>query len=214
VGNDPINATDPSGLCPQCIAAIWGGLSGGISGGISGWMTAGSNATRAEKVTDALIGGAVGIGVGAATGAALQPQLASVLSVQAVAGVLGTVVSNPATTAITQAVNSQPIRPMENFTWGNVTPGLVGAVAGPATVGAARVGATLVNATLGGVQSITGASSAGLIGIEGKIFGGATEMLSSAVNGVVAGALGASQPTPPYVTPSSAYYGNSVSWSK
>ena len=105
-------------------------------------------------------------------------------------------------------------------------------------------GATLVNATLGGMQSITGASTASLVAVEGKIFGGATEMLSGTVNGVVAGALGASQPTPPYATtgsgggtqslqsfselsaplntgnlpgggtPSSAYYGNTLPQSK
>lgn len=106
---------------------------------------------------------------------------------------LGTVASNPATTAITQAMNNQPVRPMENFTWKNLTPGLVGSVVGPAAVGAARIGATMVNAPFAGVQAITGGAGAPLIAIEGQAFGRATEVLSGVVSGVTSGSLGAAQ---------------------
>jgi len=197
VANNPTNFTDPTGeIIPLSVAgAIWGGLSGGIAGGISGLMTAGPNASNWDKLKNATIGATVGIGVGAASGAVLQPQLASVLAVQAVSGIIGTAVSNPATTAITQATNNQPLHPFDNFTMKDLSPGFVASVAGPAAVGVARVGATLVNATLAGVQSVTGASSASLIAIEGNAFGRATELLSSTVNGLVAGALGANQTT-------------------
>jgi RHS repeat-associated protein len=200
VANSPTNFTDPSGeFIPLSAAgAIWGGISGVISGGISGYMTAGPNADFWSSVKSASIGAAVGGAVGAAAGAALQPQIASVLAVQAVSGVLGTVASNPATTAITQAVNNQPVRPMENFTMKDLSPGFVASVAGPAAVGVARMGASLVNATSAGVQSVTGASGASLIGIEGQAFGRATDVLSGTVNGLVTGALGASQPAAPY----------------
>jgi RHS repeat-associated protein len=50
VGNNPVNANDPSGHCPWCIGATIGGLAGGVSAynaGARGWDLAGSVAVGA-----------------------------------------------------------------------------------------------------------------------------------------------------------------------
>ena len=163
VGNNPINFTDPEGLCPWCVGAAWGGLSGAISGSISGWMTAGPNASFGEKLRNGSIGLAVGLGVGAAAGAAFQPQAASVLAIQATSGVLGAFVANPATTAITQKLDNQKIQPFQNFTAPKLAPAVVGALAGPAAVGAARIATGLANGTLAAAGSLAGGTTANLI---------------------------------------------------
>jgi len=79
------------------------------------------------------------------------------------------------------------------FTWDNLTPGLVGSVAGPAAVGAARIGASLVNAPVAATQAITRTTAPLPFDIGSKSFGRATEVLSGVVSGSTAGSLGAAQ---------------------
>jgi RHS repeat-associated protein len=83
VGNDPLNNSDPTGLCPTCITGIFGGL---LGGGIE----AGMQYAKSGKITDggaifreAAIGAGAGLtGVGAA---ALVTRGAAVLKVSGIA---------------------------------------------------------------------------------------------------------------------------------
>jgi RHS repeat-associated protein len=194
VTNDPVNNIDPEGeALLNAAGAIWGGVSGAISGGISGWMTAGKNASLREKIRNTAIGSVVGGAVGTVSGALLQPHLSSTLAVQAVSGVIGSVAANPATTAISQAIDKKPIKPLENFTLKKLAPGAIGAVAGPAAVGAARVGSAMVNSTLAGVGSLAGGTATRLLPVNGypasTAFSAVENLLASVVSGTVGGGL-------------------------
>lgn len=65
VQGNPIDYSDPNGLCPHCLAAtVVGGVFGAISGGYGAFVGGG-------KLSDVLIGAAIGGVGGAITGAAL-----------------------------------------------------------------------------------------------------------------------------------------------
>jgi hypothetical protein len=191
VNNSPVNFTDPSGeIALNAGGAIIGGVAGGLSGAVSGWMTSKPNASLGDKLINLSIGAGIGAGVGAISGALLQPQLSSALAVQAVTGFLGATVANPATTAISQAIDRKPIKPFENFTIAKLAPGWIGSLAGPAAVGTARLATGLASSTLASLGSLAGGATATKLlplGTEG--FENTTGILSGIVSGYVEGTL-------------------------
>jgi RHS repeat-associated protein len=155
VGGDPVDFTDPTGEWGLAGAA-WGALSGGISGWITAYNTTGGS------VIGATLGATSGLVAGAAVGAVnpLQAITVGQLAGATVGGILG----NVGNTALTQAANKQPIKPLANLSWGTVGVSLAGGVGGVAAAGAVKMGATLVNSGVLGttalIDSIAGGTAA------------------------------------------------------
>lgn len=66
VANDPVNWTDPSGLCPWCIGAVVGG----VASGVSAYLAGGDARTIAVSAAVGAVAGAASMGVSAFTSSA------------------------------------------------------------------------------------------------------------------------------------------------
>ncbi|MDZ4211147.1 MAG: RHS repeat-associated core domain-containing protein [Methylotenera sp.] len=61
VGNNPVNANDPSGLCPSCVGAAYGAISGGVGGYIAAKLANQNNFDTFKSIGLGIVaGGAVG----------------------------------------------------------------------------------------------------------------------------------------------------------
>ncbi len=111
VGNNPINANDPSGKVNAPGAAI-GFFSGLVGGAVTGFA-------KNESVVEGVIGGGVGGVVGAVTGffsnnPALSNRFGSIAA-NFILGLSGNVAGQFAGNAITDVRNNQPINVFDNF---------------------------------------------------------------------------------------------------
>ena len=62
VNNNPVNANDPSGMCPSCIGALYGAVSGGVGGYVTAKF---ANQGRIDTLKSIGLGIVAGAGVGA-----------------------------------------------------------------------------------------------------------------------------------------------------
>ncbi len=129
VDNNPINANDPTGMCPSCIA---GSIYGAISGGVGGYVTATlANQDFYGKMTSAGLGAFTGAIVGAFNPLASN-QAGAAAAAAGLARSVGTVsasaVMGGATSAVGQfagnIVSKQPMG--TNFSYGAVLGSAVG----------------------------------------------------------------------------------------
>lgn len=115
VGNNAVNARDPSGLCPNCIGAIYGAIAGGVGGGITGYAT---NNDYLQALEGFGLGAVAGAGIGwiapptsySAGVAAAAANIARTAAIGATSSTFGQFAGN--------AVNGRPID--TNFNWGAV----------------------------------------------------------------------------------------------
>lgn len=62
VDNNPVNANDPSGMCPSCVGALYGAISGGVGGYVTATF---ANQGRIDTLKSIGLGIVAGAGVGA-----------------------------------------------------------------------------------------------------------------------------------------------------
>ncbi|MDA8259288.1 MAG: DUF6531 domain-containing protein [Betaproteobacteria bacterium] len=163
VGNNPVNANDPSGLCPSCVGMIYGG----IAGGVGGVITAGFSPDQTIGSTLKSLG--LGVLAGATTGA-VTPWLSygagAAAAAVGVARTVGTVAATAtvggASSAVGQfagnVVTGQPLG--TNFSWGAVAGSATGNVLAsvPARIAGGIAGTTVGTSIPFGSRSLTIAS--------------------------------------------------------
>jgi RHS repeat-associated protein len=156
VGNDPVNATDPSGeialnTAGAAAGGIYGGLSGGISGAIVGWNSIPQSDSLFNRAKQALIGfgagAATGATVGAIAGFYLRPELAASAPMAVATGVVGGLFSNLTTTSAQQISSKQRVNPLAKLTWQESGKILASAAGGGAAVAGGRLVTGLASST-------------------------------------------------------------------
>ncbi|MDP1614713.1 MAG: RHS repeat-associated core domain-containing protein, partial [Methylococcales bacterium] len=128
VGNNPVNANDPSGMCPECVTAIYGAISGGVGGYVTSKL---ANQNFPDTLKSIGLGIVAGGGVGFFNPFASN-QAGAAAAAAGVARSVGTVgasaVMGGATSAVGQfagnVVAQQPLG--TNFSYGAVLGSSVG----------------------------------------------------------------------------------------
>jgi RHS repeat-associated protein len=192
VGNNPINYTDPTGeLILNAVGAGWGLVSGGISGGIAAYHTTSGSimGTTLGLISGGLAGAAVG---------AVNP-FGAVAAGQIAGGTVGGILGNIGNTTLSQAVNNQSIRPLENLTPGTVGISFLSGAAGAAGASAVRLGAGMINSGAAGtvamIETIAGTSAARLstsqvINPSGNVLRGAGAIAGGMASGTMKSSAG------------------------
>ncbi len=163
VNNNPVNFNDPSGLCPSCVGAIYGGISGAVGGVITADLSPGNNIFGTVKSA------VLGAFAGAATGAVapwLSYEAGAAAAAIGVARTVGTVAATAtvggASSAVGQfagnVVTGQPLG--TEFSWGAVAGSATGSVLAyiPAKIAGGMAGATVGTSIPFGSGSLTIAS--------------------------------------------------------
>lgn len=164
VGNDPVNQTDPTGMCPMCVGAVYGAISGAVGGIVSSGD--GFKNKLVGTLSGAVAGGAVGF---------VAPQTSHVAGM-AVAGMTasaaGQAIGSTTTVAMEKGVENVSLSDVKVDAFTTVSGGVGAGVGGLVAKGVANstmkpiVGQTLSQAGAPTTAGIT----AGAI-VEGAIIG-------------------------------------------